>query len=129
MAEKKRASRKKIFDCRENVWGEEEVKLPELNHEWLSEDTKRHLHATFNTGVTPPKSLVKKTSHVQATEIPHPGMSYNPSYNDHQSLLAEVAEKELKLMKDEKHLLRVTSMMFKKVWISLWKRDFVFGKI
>ena len=45
----------------------------------------------------------------------HVGMSYNPTYTDHQSLLQEVADKELKLIKEEKHLKRVTSQMFSRV--------------
>jgi nucleolar protein 53 len=43
------------------------------------------------------------------------GMSYNPSYRDHQDLLQEVANKELMLIKEEKHLKRVTSRMFSRV--------------
>jgi len=42
-------------------------------------------------------------------------MSYNPSYTDHQNLLQEVADKESKLIKEEKHLKRVTSKMFSRV--------------
>jgi nucleolar protein 53 len=42
-------------------------------------------------------------------------MSYNPSYRDHQTLLQEVANKELILIKEEKHLNRVTSKMFSRV--------------
>jgi hypothetical protein len=42
-------------------------------------------------------------------------MSYNPTYTDHQSLLQEVADKELRLIKEEKHLKRVTSQMFSRV--------------
>jgi hypothetical protein len=42
-------------------------------------------------------------------------MSYNPSYTDHQNLLQEVADKELKVIKEEKHLKRVTSKMFSRV--------------
>lgn len=45
----------------------------------------------------------------------HLGMSYNPSYTDHQNLLQEVVDKELKLIKEEKHLKRVTSKMFSRV--------------
>lgn len=45
----------------------------------------------------------------------HPGMSYNPSYADHQELLKIIAEKELKLIKEEQHITRCTSGMFQKV--------------
>lgn len=55
------------------------------------------------------------TSGLPATEAPHPGTSYNPSFKDHQHLLKEIAEKESKLVKEEEHLDRVTSSMFSKV--------------
>lgn len=62
-----------------------------------------------------PATLHKKPSVVSPIEIPHPGTSYNPSYDDHQKLLHEVADEEQKLMKEEAHLNRVTTKMFKKV--------------
>lgn len=42
-------------------------------------------------------------------------MSYNPSLEDHQALLAAVADKEEKIIKEENHLKRVTTQMFSKV--------------
>lgn len=42
-------------------------------------------------------------------------MSYNPTLKDHQALLAAVEERELKIIKQEEHLNRVTTSMFKKV--------------
>lgn len=48
-------------------------------------------------------------------EPPHPGMSYNPSFEDHQDLLRIVAEKEAKVIKEENHLTRCTAGMFQKV--------------
>lgn len=47
--------------------------------------------------------------------MPHPGTSYNPSLKDHQALLEQVKERELKIIKEEEHLNRVTTDMFKKV--------------
>lgn len=47
--------------------------------------------------------------------MPHPGTSYNPSLEDHLSLLAAVEDRELKIIKKEDHLERVTTAMFKKV--------------
>lgn len=64
-------------------------------------------------------------------------MSYNPSYTDHQNLLQEVADKESKLIKEEKHLKRVTSKMFSRVtedenevsiFVIQWKRNVLFIK-
>lgn len=48
-------------------------------------------------------------------EPPHPGTSYNPSLEDHQKLITEIVEKEEKVIKEEKHLKRVTTKMFSKV--------------
>jgi len=50
-----------------------------------------------------------------AVEVPHPGMSYNPSFKDHQDLLQMVATDEIKIIKKEEHLNRVTRDMFRKV--------------
>lgn len=48
-------------------------------------------------------------------------MSYNPSFADHQNLLEQVKEREMKIIKKEQHLERVTTAMFDKV--STEKRD------
>lgn len=51
----------------------------------------------------------------RAIQVPHPGTSYNPTLKDHQALLATVEERERKIIKQEEHLNRVTTSMFKKV--------------
>lgn len=48
-------------------------------------------------------------------EIPHPGLSYNPAFKDHQDLLELVKEREAKLIKQEEHLNRVTTAMFDRI--------------
>ncbi|KAL0819171.1 hypothetical protein ABMA28_008424 [Loxostege sticticalis] len=59
----------------------------------------------------PPKTMVTRS----AVDTPHPGISYNPSFKEHQELLQEVVQHEQKMMKREAHLLRVTTGMFSKV--------------
>lgn len=116
LAEKKRANKQKLGDFNKDIWLEDEKPRLDLTSEWLTSDTIRHTLA--NTGAKKkrvPLSVYKKPSVVPAVEAPHPGISYNPSYADHQDLLANVAEKEIKLMKEEAHLERVTTRMFKKV--------------
>lgn len=54
-------------------------------------------------------------------EAPHPGLSYNPSFEDHQDLLEKVKERELRIIKKEEHLTRVTTAMFDRV--SATERD------
>lgn len=84
--------------------------------EWLTNDTKRHTLA--NTGKKQkrlPASLHMKPSVLPAVDAPHPGTSYNPSFADHQDLLSQIAADEVKLIKQEEHLNRVTNKMFRKV--------------
>lgn len=51
----------------------------------------------------------------RAVQTPHPGLSYNPTLKDHQDLLSQVKEREEKIIKEEQHLERVTTSMFKRV--------------
>jgi len=107
---------------RENdIWNDTNNLLPEIVTEWMSSDSIRHTISHLGIKKRKIPSLHKKPSVLPAVEIPHPGTSYNPSYDDHQELLHEVAQKELELMKQEEHLDRVTTQMFKK--ISLKERD------
>ena len=88
---------------------------------WMSEETVRHnLIGLRKFKVRAPKTFMKAsksetTSALPATEVPHPGASYNPSLTDHQNLLKEVADKEEKLIKEEAHIQRVTTDLFSKV--------------
>lgn len=84
-----------------------------LDCEWFKGDTIRH-NEPAKKKIRVRANLTKK---VAAVEAPHPGMSYNPSFDDHQQLLHEIVDKEKKLMKEEAHLNRVTTQMFKKVLI------------
>lgn len=107
-------------EIKDDIWSSINMLLPETVTEWMSSDSIRH---TINHLGTKKRKLPlrKKPSILSAVETPHPGTSYNPSYNDHQELLHKVAQKELELIKQEEHLDRVTNQMFKK--ISLQKRD------
>lgn len=119
-------------EVKNDVWNITNNLLPETVKEWMSSDGIRH--TIKHLGVQKrkvPLSLHKKPSVVPAVEAPHPGMSYNPSYGDHHKLLSEVAEKELELIKQEKHLNRVTTQMFQKVSLlnyNLVYRCFVYIK-
>jgi len=69
-----------------------------------------------------PKLSNKKMSHPSQTtceaddmKCPHPGLSYNPTIEDHVSLLANIAEKETELIKHEAHMNRVTRNLFQQV--------------
>lgn len=101
-------------EIKSDVWTVTNL-LPETITEWMSSDGVRH--TIKHLGVQKrklPSSLQKKPSVLPAVEVPHPGTSYNPSYTDHQDLLHQIAQKELEFMKQEEHLDRVTTKMFKK---------------
>nr|XP_033329970.1 ribosome biogenesis protein NOP53 [Megalopta genalis] len=124
IAAKKRLIRPKRGEFTTDAW---EVKTDSgINTEWMDPDTVRHTMIHFGVKKKRlPTSLHKKPSVIPAIEIPHPGTSYNPSYEDHQKLLQEIAEKELELMKEEKHLERVTTKMFKKVSLVEREKNFI----
>lgn len=86
------------------------------NDEWATTNTKKHNLRGIGIAVkNVRKAVQEKNSPLPAVEPPHPGMSYNPTYDDHQNLLRIVAEKEQNLIKTEEHLTRVTRGMFQKV--------------
>uniref|UniRef100_A0A0C9REE8 Ribosome biogenesis protein NOP53 n=1 Tax=Fopius arisanus TaxID=64838 RepID=A0A0C9REE8_9HYME len=118
LATLKRKNRPKRDDFKGDIWEDEPKKrvLDEIDTQWLTNDTVRH--TLIVKGISKrriPLAVHKKQSQIPTIEVPHPGTSYNPSYEDHQTLLREIADKELKLMKEEAHLERVTTKMFKKV--------------
>ncbi|KYN33330.1 hypothetical protein ALC56_12041 [Trachymyrmex septentrionalis] len=104
-----------------DVWNSTNVLIPETITEWMSPNSIRHTLKHLGIKKRKLPLLCKKSSVLPAVEIPHPGTSYNPSYNDHQKLLHNIGQKELELMKQDEHLNRVTTQMFDK--ISLQKRD------
>nr|CAD7256462.1 unnamed protein product [Timema shepardi] len=115
-----RESRPKRGEFNSDLWEVEDGKLEGNNfgelEDWMLPSTIAH--NVKNTGrfkKKAPNSVVKKPFIIAAVEIPHPGMSYNPSFVAHQDLLQKVADTELKVLKEEKHLERVTTRMFSKV--------------
>ncbi|CAH0730793.1 unnamed protein product, partial [Brenthis ino] len=113
---KKSKTIRQTFD--KNIWGEDVLEakgIPEtLCDEFISPEAQLHNVPTtkrLRTKPPLPKTLVTR----KAVELPHPGVSYNPSFQEHQELLQEVVQHEEKMMKREAHLQRVTTGMFKKV--------------
>lgn len=96
--------------------------------DWVSTGAKIQLQKAFNKfSKTAPKSIKMKTSVINAIEIPHPGLSYNPRPEDHQELISEVIKKEVEMIKKEEHLKRVTKDVFKS--IPLKKHEVLGGMI
>ncbi|XP_076620000.1 ribosome biogenesis protein NOP53 [Colletes latitarsis] len=114
IAEIRKLNKPKRGEFNKDVWKEKFGN--EIDTNWLSSTTIKHILSHFGMKKKKlPTSLHKKHSAIPIIEAPHPGTSYNPSFEDHQNLLQKIAEEEMKLMKEEKHLERVTTKMFKKV--------------
>nr|BAN20528.1 conserved hypothetical protein [Riptortus pedestris] len=111
LRKKKSEPKELIFE--KDVWEEDKGVFGDADTAWLKTETIRHHAGTLKVSV--PKDITKKKSVLPAVEPPHPGMSYNPTLKAHQDLLNIVAEKELEKVKEEAHIDRVTTQMFKKV--------------
>ncbi|XP_053948354.1 ribosome biogenesis protein NOP53 [Anastrepha ludens] len=118
--EKKLSKDRKSDIAARDVWAEEDFrdKMPGLKDEkgWISKELA--LYVTMNVGKPAVKvhdSIRHRTTKAKNFEAPHPGMSYNPSLEDHQDLLKKVVDREEGIIKTENHLKRVTTQMFSKV--------------
>nr|CAG4646308.1 EOG090X07H9 [Macrothrix elegans] len=82
----------------------------------LSEEVKRYtLEKTSSRIYSRPDTLFKKTTALPAIEPPHPGISYNPTFEDHQALLQKISITEAKEMKQEKKLERSVKPLLNKI--------------
>ncbi|CAB4430602.1 unnamed protein product [Rhizophagus irregularis] len=81
-----------------DVWNEEESDEP------LRDDDNDFLPPMKKRKIKPPPTMnVKPFDTIPAVHFPHPGASYNPKFEDHQSLLKIAHEEEVvKLQKKEK---------------------------
>lgn len=108
--------------CYKDLWDEaqpvldREKKKQALTNGWFTEQLVDH-HLK-NTGINirrVPGTARKKTTLLKAIELPHPGISYNPSLDAHSSLLRNVIKRESKIIEEEEHLDRVVGAILKKV--------------
>lgn len=76
------------------------------------------MRVTKKIRIKPPKTYLKKPSEVEAVTIPHPGASYNPTFEDHQELLNTANHVENKKLKEKQKLYRALDAKFPKVPIS-----------
>nr|SVE86167.1 EOG090X07H9 [Daphnia similis]SVE86795.1 EOG090X07H9 [Daphnia similis]SVE87421.1 EOG090X07H9 [Daphnia similis]SVE88048.1 EOG090X07H9 [Daphnia similis] len=70
-----------------------------------------------------PPTMFKKTTGLKPIEYPHPGTSYNPTYQDHQALLKEAYNLETKEMKEEARTRRRLGPMLKKIPVQRKEED------
>nr|CAG4641749.1 EOG090X07H9 [Eurycercus lamellatus] len=119
LANKKKPEKlRSTFDF--DLWGEKgdsimigDKKVVALD---LSEELKTYtMEKTGSRVYSRPKSMFAKTSTLQPVEAPHPGTSYNPTFEDHQALLQEAYQVEVKEMTQEAKIKRQLGPMRKKI--------------
>jgi len=76
-----------------------------VENEWLSDEAKRNI--LRNRSSWRPSFQKNK---IQAVEVPHPGLSYNPSFQHHQEVLAQVVEVEKAKLKKQQKITRATAV-------------------
>ncbi|XP_064455594.1 ribosome biogenesis protein NOP53-like [Ornithodoros turicata] len=96
-------------------------KLPDFYDVWesnekeqtgLDEDSEKFINEyTKKRRPNIPLRRYQKPSLLPPVEVPHPGASYNPAYDDHQALLSEALTVEEKKLREEKHIERVLTNM------------------
>lgn len=76
-----------------------------LGNEWLTDETKRNLLRNRSL-----HKIKKQPTQLKAIEPPHPGLSVNPSFLDHQDILKQVVEITKSEIKKEQKLIRATAV-------------------
>ena len=83
------------------------------NNEWLEQNTKlNNKNRTGKMTRSLPEDFHEKTSALKSVELPHAGMSYNPSLKDHQDILWKAAVVEMQKEKAARKIEYHTDRMF-----------------
>jgi len=78
-----------------------------LDSEWVPDSVKRH---NLRPRIAPPAKKYN-TSELPAIPAPHPGFSYNPTFDDHQDLLKLAVKKEVAKQRKERNLIKATAVL------------------
>ena len=80
----------------------------------LSDELKTYtMEKTGNRVYSRPKTMFSKTTSLAPVEPPHPGTSYNPTFEDHQELLQKAWQTEMKEITQEAKTRRRLGPMLK----------------
>ncbi|CAD5123345.1 DgyrCDS11699 [Dimorphilus gyrociliatus] len=96
-----------------DIWNDAE----DGNNDMNSPD-EHFLKVTRTKRVKTPKTYHKKPSEIEAITAPHPGASYNPTFEDHQELLKRATEIEKKKLKEQQKIYNSLNAKFPKTPIS-----------
>ena len=103
------------FDLWDNNKNEKTNNVKETidNNEWLETNTKLlNKNKTGNMSRSLPVDFHEKSSKLNAVEIPHAGLSYNPSLKDHQDILWKAAVVEMQKERADRKIEYHTTRMF-----------------
>uniref|UniRef100_T1IQQ4 Ribosome biogenesis protein NOP53 n=1 Tax=Strigamia maritima TaxID=126957 RepID=T1IQQ4_STRMM len=98
-----------LWTPNKDIW-QDDKKM--FENQYLQEADEYFQLQTCKKQIKPPSSYYTKPSTLPAVEVPDPGASYNPDYEDHQKLLLKAREIEVKKRKEEQHLNRVLTQQF-----------------
>ncbi|XP_070173861.1 ribosome biogenesis protein NOP53-like isoform X2 [Littorina saxatilis] len=88
----------------QDLWGEEKKETADVEEHFMQ--------VTKRTRVQTPKHVRRKASARPAVEVPHPGSSINPAYDDHQDLLLKAYVVEQKKDKAERKIFNALDARF-----------------
>lgn len=82
----------------------------------LSDELKTYtMEKTGKRIYSRPETMFSKTTKLKPVEYPHPGTSYNPTFQDHQDLLKQACDVEVNELKAEAKTRRRLGPMLKKI--------------
>lgn len=107
--------KQKTYDFGKDIWNEEEVPK-DFQVEWYSKNLIEHnLKNLGKAKVKAPGEVHSKRSALKAITQPHPGISYNPTFDDHKELTDQIISKETDIIKRKEHIERVVTKKFIKL--------------
>ncbi|XP_060083805.1 ribosome biogenesis protein NOP53-like [Ylistrum balloti] len=81
----------------------------------ISKEDPHFCVVTKKRRINVPRHYHQKPSEMSSIQVPDPGASYNPSYDDHQNLLAKAHDVEVKREKKEKKLYNAVEAKFRTI--------------
>ncbi|CAF0745882.1 unnamed protein product [Brachionus calyciflorus] len=102
-------------DFERDIWNKNEEPV-------INEVNEYHLRGTKQLKVKRPENPILPKTALPKVELPHPGASYNPDYDDHQELLLKAHLIELeKLKQEQKEMKKFTNTVKKMSWDAIEK--------
>lgn len=103
-SERKQLAYQKSSECTYDLWSVDAPKNVDEENEYLEVTKKK--------AVKLPKSYSAKPSKIDAVEVPHPGASYNPAFDEYVKLINLANDVEVKKDKADKRVKRALYDMF-----------------